>query len=267
VPYGYVDGEFVGFMDDNTPVRIKEDNQGRLSATCDRVWFRLDSDFKGVNRTRILGGPSDNRSFCALDIQSAQKTFTWFAISKAISGIYPVWANQFDIWAPKIPKQKEKIFHSLCFAFGLAENRCVVTKFEKDNPVKGALEVFVDNPLCPINPESFWSTTLDSEIVTEPKLASELVGLVRDLYKEWNQKFCKGQHLYSIGLHDEPYFKYFDLQGFCRVHTTGLIQIRKYAELHYAEDLLNLFDKIAAKTKEVREEIYRLLTQEFAYFE
>jgi hypothetical protein len=264
--YGITDSKFIGFMDDNTPVRIKGDNQGRLSATCDRVWFRLDGDFKGVNRTRILGGPSDNRSYCALDIQSARKTFTWFAISKAISGIYPVWANQLDIWAPIIPKQKEKIYYSLCIAFGLAENRCVVTKFEKDNPIKGAPEAFVDNPLCPTNPESFWSTTLNSEIVTEPKLASELVVLVTELYKNWNLKYCREKHLYSVGLHDEPYFKYFDYKDFVTSHS-GLIQIRKYAELHNAEDLLNLFDKIASKTKEVREEIYRLLIQEFAYFE
>jgi hypothetical protein len=219
-----------------------------------------------INLLKIFSGPSDNRSLCALDLSSAQKTFSWFGIAKAINARYPVWANQFDIWAPKIPKQKEKSFYSLCFAFGLAENRCVVTKFEKDNPVKGAPEVFVDNPLCPINPESFWTTTLDSEIISQSKLAGELVGLVKELYKNWNRKYCIGQFLYSVGLHDEAYFKYFDYKDFVTPYS-GLIQIRKYAELHNAEDLLNLFGKIAAKTKDVREEIYRLLTQEFAYFE
>jgi hypothetical protein len=187
-------------------------------------------------------------------------------MTKALNGRYPVWANQFDIWAPNILKQKEGYFYSLCFSFGLAENRCVVAKFEKDNPVKGAPEVFVDNPLCPINPESFWSTTLDSEIVVRPKLAGELVGLVTELYKNWNQKYCKGQLLYSVGLQDEPYFKYFDYKDFVTPYS-GLIQIKKYAELHNAEDLVNLFDKVTAKAKETREEIYRLLTQEFAYFE
>jgi hypothetical protein len=48
---------------------------------------------------------------------------------------------------------------------------------------------------------------------------------------------------------------------------SGLIQIRKYAEIHNATDLLELFEKISAKTKEVREEIYRLLVEEFGYFE
>jgi hypothetical protein len=264
--YGVSNSKFIGFMDDNTPVRIKEDNAGRMSATKSRPWFRLDSDFKGINRTRLLGGPSDNRSFCAFDRISAQKIFTWFAITKAISGIYPIWANQFDLWAPKISKQQENYFHSLCFAFGLAENRCVVTKFEEDNPVKGAPEVFVDNPLCPTNAESFWSTTLDAEIVKKPKLASELVELIRQLYKTWNRKYCKGQNLYNVGLQDEPYFKYFDYKDFVTPHS-GLIQIKKYAELKNVEDLGKLFEQISQKTKEVREEIYRLLVEEFKYFE
>jgi hypothetical protein len=37
VPYGYADGEAIGFMDDATPVRIKMDAQGRISKKPDRV--------------------------------------------------------------------------------------------------------------------------------------------------------------------------------------------------------------------------------------
>jgi hypothetical protein len=265
-PHGFVDGRFIGFMDDNTPVRTCQDNYNRMSNQPDRVWFRLDVDFKGMNKTRCLGGCPDNRGYCAYDLKSARATFLWFALTKVLNGVYPVWANQFDIWTPNIPVQKEKVFYSLCFAFALAENRCVVTKFEKDNPVAGAREVFVDNPLCPINRESFWSTTLDSEIVESPKLAGELVELVKQLYKKWNQKYCKGQILRTVGLHDEPYFKYFDYKDFVRPNS-GLIQIRKYAENKNAEDLLELFMKISAKTKEVRDEIYLLLVDEFGYFE
>jgi hypothetical protein len=264
--YGITNSKYIGFMDDNTPVRIKEDNLKRMSNKSDRVWFRLDSDFKGINRTRLLGGPSDNRSFCAYNLESARKTFAWFAMTKALNGLYPVWANQFDIWAPNIPKPKEKYFYSLCFAYGLAENRCVVTKFEKDNPVAGAPEAFVDNPLCPTNPESFWSTVLDNEIIARPALALELVDLIKQLYKKWNVKYCKGQVLKSVGLQDEAYFKYFDYKDFVTPYS-GLIQIKKYAELQNAEDLNALFEQISAKTKEVREEIYRLLVEEGKYFE
>ena len=266
VPYGYVDGEYIGFMDDLTPVRLRMDAQGRLSRIPDRVWFYLDNRMISLNINKIFNGTPDKYGFCAVDIDSSRILFSWFAIAKALNGRYPVWANQYNLWIPTIQKAKERYFYSLSCAFGLAENRCVVTKFEKDNPVIGALEVFVDNPLCPTNPESFWSTTLDSEIVAKPKLASNLVGLIRELYKKWNQNYCKGQLLYNVGLHDEPYFKYFDYNDFVTPYS-GLIQIRKYAELHKAEDLLNLFEKISTKTKETREEIYSLLTQEFGYFE
>ena len=268
-PYGYVDGSFVGFMDDNTPVRIRQDNYNRISNHPDRVWFRLDNDLKSGNKTRIHSGPTDKYGYCAFDVPTAQKLFIWFAITKSLNGKYPHWANQMDIWTPNIPAKKahlEKEFYSLCFAFGLAENRCVVTKFEKDNPVAGAPEVLVDNPLCPGNKESFWFTTLDHEIVASPVLAGELVALVKQLYKKWNQNYTKGQFQYSVGLQDEPYFKYFDYKDFVMPHS-GLIQIRKYAEIHNATDLLELFEKISAKTKEVREEIYRLLVDEFNYFE
>ena len=265
-PHGFVDGKFIGFMDDNTPVRTRQDNYNRMTNSPDRVWFRLDVDFKGMNKTRCLGGCPDNRGYCAYDLQSAKATFLWFAITKVLNGVYPIWANQMDIWTPNIPAAKEKEFYSLCFAFGLAENRCVVTKFEKDNPVAGAPEVLVDNPLCPGNKESFWSTTLDGEIVASPVLAGELVALVKQLYKTWNKNYTKGDFKYSVGLQDEPYFKYFDYKDFVTPHS-GLIQIRKYAEIHNAADLLEIFEKISAKTKEVREEIYRLLVEEFGYFE
>lgn len=265
-PHGFIDGTYIGFMDDNTPVRLRQENLSRMSNRPDRVWFRLDNDLKSSNKTRLLCGAPDKYGYCAYDSHSAIATFTWFAITKAINNKYPLWANQFDVWAPCIPKDKENYFYSLCFAFGLAENRCVVTKFEKDNPVPGAPEIYIDNPLCPINPESFWSTTLDKEIVAEPYLASDLVESVRKLYKTWNHNHCKGQILHHVGLQDEPYFKYFDYADFLTPYS-GLIQIKKYAETHMAEDILIIFKEITEKTKAVREEIYRMLVEDFKYFE
>jgi ACT domain-containing protein len=94
-----------------------------------------------------------------------------------------------------------------------------------------------------------------------PDLASDLVELIKQLYKKWNVKYCKGQVLKSVGLQDEAYFKYFDYKDFVTPYS-GLIQIKKYAELHNAEDMNALFVQISAKTKEVREEIYRLLVEE-----
>jgi very-short-patch-repair endonuclease len=431
-PHGFVDGEFIGFMDDVTPVRLRIDTCNRLTNKPNRVWFRLDTVFINLNQSKVFNGPADNRSYCSYDLPSAQATFSWFAITKALNGVYPVWANQYDIWAPNIKKGMEKYWYSLCFAFVLAENRCVVTKFEKDNPVNGAPEVWVDNPLCPTNKESFWSTTLDKEIDLTPnpspvgegerdgidkgdsainlfkgakpsvfenahqlrlvdkteaeeilwqylrnrkvenckfrrqhpigqfiadfycherklvvevdggyhneieqqeydagrtqvindygisvirftneevlhniqsvlnkirqhlktsstkhtfhkttspttpspvgegngrgEVAKELVNKITELYKHWNLKHCKGQIIENVGLQDEPYFKYFDYPDFLTPHS-GLIQIRKYAEQEGDVDLIHLFEEVSKLTKAVKNEIYRLLVDEFKYFE
>jgi hypothetical protein len=170
----------------------------------------------------------------------------------------------------------------------------VVTKFEKDNPVKGAPEVFVDNPLCPANPESFWSVTLEpfvneceggcfglrprndnetgektedsSPSARNDNIALQLIGKIKELYRNWNLNYCKGQVLQNVGLQDKLYFKYFDYPDFLTPYS-GLIQIRKYSEINGKEDLQNLFKEKSVLTKKVKEEIYRLLVEEFRYFE
>ncbi|MBK8396311.1 MAG: hypothetical protein IPL26_13905 [Leptospiraceae bacterium] len=264
--YGSHDGQFIGMMDDGTPTRVNQDKYNRMSNLSDRVWFRLDNDLKSCNKTRLTNSPTDKYSYCAYDLKSAHSLFSWFALTKAINGRYPIWANQFDIWASQIPKTREKYFYSLCFAFGLSENRCIVTKFEKDNPVKGVPEVYVDNPLCPTNPESFWSTTLASSIDSKCKNAHELISLITELYKVWNLEYCKGSKIENVGLDKESYFKFFEYSDFVTPYS-GLIQIEKYAEIHNAEKLLSIFKNIIDKTKNVKEEIYQLIVNEFKYFD
>jgi len=270
---GDTTGEYIGFMDDNSPVRLKQESFNRFANKPNRVWFRLDTVYLNINQTKTFSGPADNRSYCAYDLDSAKITFSWFALTKAINGLYPIWANQFDIWSPNIKTKLEKYWYALCFAFVLAENRCVVTKFEKDNPVQGAPEIFTDNPLCPANPDAFWATTLDKFIAgsleedpAKNLLASELVTKIKELYKHWNVNYCKGQFIHNVGLHDEPYFKYFDYPDFLTPYS-GLIQLRKYAEINSCADLLEQFSEIQNLSKKVREEIYRLLVKEFKYFE
>lgn len=265
-PHGYTDGRFVGFMDDNTPVRIAQDTCKRQSNEPDRIWFRLDTVFINVNQTKAFNGPSDNRSFCAYDLESAKATFSWFSLTKAINSRYPTWANQFDIWAPEIAEDKAEYWNALCFAFVLSENRCIVTKFEADNPVKGAPEIFVDNPLSPANPDAFWAQVLDNQVIEEHGLAFSLVNKIKEIYRTWNFNYCKGDFLYNVGLQDEPYFKYFDYPSFLTPYS-GLIQIRKFAEMNALDDINSLFVEISELTKLVREEIYRLLVEEFQYFD
>lgn len=144
---------------------------------------------------------------------------------------------------------------------------------KRDACAIGAPEVFVDNPLCPTNRESFWSTVLDQEILQttvgrskETNLAKHLVDKVKELYKTWNMNYCKGQFLTNVGLQDEPYLKYFDYADFLTPHS-GLIQIKKYAEQENLEDMQQLFTEVTELSKRVKDEIYRLLVAEFQYFE
>lgn len=267
--YGVSKSSFIGFMDDCTPCRIKEDVAKRTSLIPDRIWFRLDSPFKDINKAKIFSGPTDNRSYCAYDLESAKSTMSWFCIAKTLNGLYPVWANQYDIWQPNVSKEREAEWFTLCFALVLAENRCVVAKFEKDNPVVGAPEVFVDNPLCPTNSESFWARTLDTytkKNVAADNSAAILIEKVRDLYKFWNHHYCKGQYLYNCGLHSEPYFKYFNYPDFLTPYS-GLIQIKKYAEMQADVELLNRFSELNRLTKAVKQQLSTLLVEHFKYFE
>jgi hypothetical protein len=265
-PHGFVNGEFVGFMDDNTPVRLRQETMNRLSIQPDRVWLQLRPTFIDVNLTKVQTGPADKYSYTAYDIESSKALLTWFCITKALTGKYPIWANQSDIWKPEITEEQAGYWYALCFAFVLAENRCVVTTFEKDNPVSGAPEVFVDNPLCPANPAAFWATTLDSQVTKEHGLAYELVSKIKQLYKLWNLNYCHGQYLRNVGLKQEPYFKYFAYPDYLTPYS-GLIQIRKYAGQEGLADIQNLFAEIQELTKKVKEEIYRLLVVEFKYFD
>lgn len=257
-------------MDDATPCRIKQDREERMSNKNDRVWLQLRPGFIDINLTKVQNGATDKYGYCAFDIESAKGTFTWFCITKALNAQYPVWANQYDIWEPNITKENGAEWYSLCFAFVLAENRCVVTKFEKGNPVVDAPEIFVENPLCPIDRESFWTTTLQPYIINQ-KLNHEnpamlLIVKVTELYKYWNHNYCKGQYLYNCGLHAEPYFKYFNYPDFLTPYS-GLIQIKKYAELQADMELLNLFVEISKITKAVKQRLYKRLVEDFKYFE
>ncbi len=274
-PYGFAMGTFVGFMDDNTPLRLKQEPSFRFSHKPDRVWFRLDTVFININQTKTFSGAADNRSYCAFDLATAKATFTWFCTTKVLNGKYPVWANQYDIWSPAISAEQEKEWYSLCFAFVLAENRCVVTKFEADNPVKGAPEIFVDNPLCPVHTDNFWGNVIEKDFLylyfpslkdlESTNVALQLIEAVKNLYRHWNKTYCKGDYLYYVGLEKEPYFRYFDYADFLTPHS-GLIQIRKYSEQEGLADMLAHFSLVSAYTKQVKARLYEMLVGEMQYF-
>ncbi len=265
-PYGFTNGTFIGFMDDNTPVRLRQEPSERLSNECDRVWFMLMSSFSSINLQQIHSGAANSRSYCAYDILSSQALFSWYAISKSIFGRNPLWTNQYEIWQPNIPENLKIDWFALCYAFGLAENRCVVTKFEADNPVLGAPEVWVDNPMSPNNQDSFYRTTLQAEIKKSKSVAINLAIAIEEFYQFWNLNYTKGQFLENVGLENEAYFKYFDYPNFV-TKDSGLVQIKKYADINECADLLEKIALIQEKTKRVKEAIYNMLIEDFKYFD
>ncbi|AWM34435.1 hypothetical protein [Hymenobacter nivis] len=271
---GDVAGMFVGFMDNLTPVRVKQDPLGRMSNQPDRVWFYLDTRVIGLNISKIFNGPPDNRGYCAYDLASARACFTWFGVTKALNNNYPTWFNQYSLWAPDFTRAPavEAEFYRLCFAFGLAQNRCVVTRFEVDNPVPGAPAVFVDNPLVPGYAAGFWEQVLAPEFVGQPATdaATQLVAAVRAVYGHWATAVCGGQTLPAPELHGEAYFKFFAADAARLTPRAGLVQIRAYATRNTGEAWYPELHRRLARLAELREavkgEIYRLLVQELRYF-
>jgi hypothetical protein len=266
--YGVATSSFIGFMDDGSPVRVGIKDGAKFALRNNSIWFRLDSVFKDMNKSKCFNGPQDKYSYCAFDYSSAKLVCTWFALTKVLNGRYPLQVNQIEIWPPKITLEHSNYWYALCFAFVLAENRCVVTIYEADNPVKGAPEAYVDNPLCPTNSESFWSTTLAQSITSLDKSnpARLLVDKITELYKYWNFHYCSSQVLENVGLKNEPYFKYFSYPDFLTPYS-GLIQIEKYANNEGLHDVQAKFEEVKELTKRVKEELYRLLINEFKYFD
>ncbi len=262
---GTTNGLYVGFMDDLSPCRLKMDNYRRMSNKPDRLWFRDDEAIQNIRQSQIFSGPADNRSYCAYDLESAKATIMWFCINKAIVSRYPICFNKFNIWCPNITIETEDYFYALCFAYAFAENRCVVTTFEKDNPVKDAPEIYVDNPMSPMNTDSFWSTTLKPHIKPVHGIAYELVDAINQLYTTFVYKYCQNK-IENVGLKNEPYFKYFSYPDYL-TKDSGLVQIRKFAEIQCHTDLLELISDIKIKAQQVNNEIYRLLVDEYKYFD
>ena len=102
------------------------------------------------------------------------------------------------------------------------------------------------------------NTTLDREIISETVTAIKLVDKIKELDWVWNYEYFRGGNLKHIGLHDEPYFRYFNYPDFL-IKNSGLVQIKKYAMIHNRSDLGELFQEISTLTKLVKAEIYRLL--------
>jgi hypothetical protein len=147
-------------------------------------------------------------------------------------------------------------FVRMCFALGLSENGCVETVFPANNPVPGAPEVRVRNPLCPTDSGSFWSRYLAADFKRNRGLPSdELVTTVEEIYRQWAKRFVK-----TSWIPPEEKLPYFVGQGQLTAHS-GLVQIYHKAKADGDTHLLNLFEAMNLANRKVKQCILQYLTQ------
>jgi hypothetical protein len=246
--YGETMETAIGFMDDLTPCRIKR-------STLNVPWFYLDSRFMRVSTARCFSGPPDNRGYSAHDLPSAKKTFLWYAVARTFRACsYPQWVHDEELWVPDIVD--EQAFTNYAFAIGYAENECVETIFPAHNPVHGAPEIHVRNPMTPNNPQSFWKTVMEPAITNRRDTAQSLIQAVNALYKEWATRFVNIPEIQAP--FDKPYF--ID-KGTLR-KTAGILQIRHFAEAMCDEELLALDAKVKELLRATKQEFHDYLTHE-----
>ena len=173
-----------------------------------------------------------------------------------------MWADSDDLWQPTIPINNEDRVFQTAFAIAYAENECVETTFPSGNPVSGAPELVIGNPLTPLNPQSFWSQTM------KPFCSSGSSASVAGLIKAVDQLFAEWKALFrnhaEVPISKKPYF--LSAEGLSV--GAGLIQIRDYARETNHVTLQRSFTEIQKKLKLVKTDFYDLSTSSlgFDYF-
>ncbi len=245
--HGEAQGEFIGFMDDLTPCRVKK-------SEADRPWFRLNSQFMDVKKNRCFSGPPTHLGYCASDLESAKKLFFWYSLAKTfLQCSYPMWVDADDMWAPAIPKKLEGSVFSTAFAIGYADNECVEALFPANNPCPGARELTINNPMTSLSSASFWSLTMrpffETNASSEPRA---LVNAVDELFQEW-KKLLRGR--IEVPISRRTYM--LDDRGL--TIGAGVLQIADYARETDSKDLLARLTQIQELLKLVKANLFRMI--------
>src|SRR5439155_1026972 len=86
--------------------------------------------------------------------EQAEKLFVWFALGRVFAHAgYPMWSDAFELWPPMMDAASYASLVRFAYAIGFAENECVSISFPANNPIKGALELHVANPMTPLAEE------------------------------------------------------------------------------------------------------------------
>ena len=245
--YGEPDGKYIGFMDDLAPCRVKR-------SIPDKPWFRLNSPLMDIKKNRCFSGPPDQKGFCATSLESAKKLFFWYALTRILlQHPYPMWVDSEDLWEPTIPEKLERPVFQTAIAIGYAENECVETSFPANNPIAGAPQIVVGNPLTPLSKDSFWTKTLKPYCDGTPASVSKLTRCVDVLFAKWADLIRRSTDLYvsskpySIG--DEPL-----------TLGAGLVQIRDYAKESGDDLLLQGWSEVQTALKAAKTELFEMIS-------
>lgn len=253
--YGEQNGHFIGFMDDLTPCRIKQ-------STPNRPWLNLDSRFMAVKKSRCFSGPPTHLGYCATDLETAKKLFFWYALGRTfVQRHYPIWIDADGMWAPSIPKSKERQIFQMAFAIAYAENECVETRFPANNPLNGVPEIIIRNPMTPLDSDSFWSRCLMEYLGDDaPKAAQKLVVAVDSLFEHWRTLFRSNPEIEAPS--QRPYFI-----GVGKLtKTAGLVQISDFGQETDNRAIIELCAKVQVQLKAAKDEFFDLVSVQLKYF-
>ena len=249
--YGEQRGTSIGFMDDLTPCRIKPVDTGK-------PWFRLNKPFMDCRKTRCFSGPPDQKGYEAKNSVVAKKLFLWFSLSRTFETFgYPMWCDNDKLWIPAIPDKLSNEVNKLSYAIGFADNECIETYYPANNPIVETRELFLSNPMTPLDPESFWNTDMKALFDHGPtSIADELVDKVNHLYSVWNNYFKDNTEI--IISYEKPYF----IEGGVLTKRSGLRQIVDYARENKDEEILDAWSTVQESLKKTKENLYSLLIDE-----
>lgn len=246
--YGESNGGYIGFMDDLTPCRVK-------NSVPDKPWFRLNSQFMDSKKNRCFSGPPTHWGYCASNLETAKRLFFWYALARTfVHRPYPMWVDADDMWAPSISTRLEPQVFKTAFAIAFAENECVDAYFPASNPISGAPELFVSNPMTPLDPRSFWSAVLRPYIgLSAPPSVQNLIREVDETFRGWKALF-KGQTEIPVS-YKPPY----SVGEYTVTQTAGLVQIKDHAVENGIESLVASFDRVQKCLRAAKDEFTELI--------